>query len=148
MSTNDDSPNEIEVEQISCGNVITIIGQPCKVNKKNYITGSKKHKNIIYQLTGHNIFNGKYIEQIYSYKDTLEFTDIKEIEYTLMNIDDEKYVTLMDDNGATREDLKLPTYPENYASELDNEFKKGKQLCVTVVKACDQEQIMSHKIDK
>ena len=145
MSKNNNTANEIEVEHITSGDIITIIGQPCKINKKNYIRGSKKNQNIIYQLVGHNIFNGECIEQVYSYKNMLDITNIEETEYTLINIDDDNYVMLMDDNNATREDLKLPTYPEDYALELYDEFKKGKQLSVTVVKACDQEQIMTHK---
>ena len=147
MSKNDNTTNEIEVEQITIGNIITIIGQPCKINKKNYICGSKKNKNIIYQLIGHNIFNGECIEQVYSYKDTLDFTNIEETEYTLIDIDNDNYVTLMDNKSTTREDLKLPTYPEDLADQMQTQFDDGKQLIVTVLKACGNEQIISIKED-
>jgi len=68
-------------------------------------------------------------------------------EYTLVDISDEDYVTLMSDDGETREDLKLPDYPENYGYELKGLFDEGKSLIVTVLKACGHEQIMSHKVD-
>jgi len=46
-----------------------------------------------------------------------------------------------------REDLKLPDYPETYAAELQALVDEGKQLIVTVLKACGKEQVMSHKVD-
>ena len=69
---------------------------------------------------------------------------VSRTEYTLIDITEDDYVTLMDENGETREDLQLPDYPENYAEELKEEFN-NKQLIVTVLKACSKEQIISHK---
>ena len=69
---------------------------------------------------------------------------VSKVEYTLIDISEDGYVTLMNENGETREDLQLPNYPENYAEELKEEFK-NKQLIVTVLKACGNEQIISHK---
>ena len=59
----------------------------------------------------------------------------------------EKCYHLLDDDGETREDIKLPDYPEDYCRIIQKEFDDGKQLIVTVLKACGHEQIMAHKVD-
>ena len=55
----------------------------------------------------------------------------------------------MDEEGNTKEDLKLPESPENYARELKIAFEKasdeGKGLNVSVLTAMGHEQVMSHK---
>ena len=38
----------------------------------------------------------------------MECPNLKRTEYTLVNIESDGYVTLLDGNGETREDLKLP----------------------------------------
>ena len=63
------------------------------------------------------------------------------------DINDEDFMTLMAEDGETREDLKLPPWPEVYAAQLREEFASGKQLLLTVLKACGTEQVMSHKVD-
>ena len=63
-----------------------------------------------------------------------------------MDISDDGFLSLMDENGEMREDLELPEFPENYSRELRDAFE-SKQLLVTVLKACGKEQIVSHKED-
>ena len=72
---------------------------------------------------------------------------VSRTEYTLVDIAEDGFVTLMDENGETREDLELPDFPDNYANEIKKDFEE-KQLLVTVLKACGKEQIMSHKEDQ
>ena len=60
-------------------------------------------------------------------------------------ISDEDYLTIMDDDGETREDLKLPEHPEGYARKIRKEFEAGKELSLMIVKAMGHEQVMNHK---
>ena len=72
---------------------------------------------------------------------------VSRAEYTLLDISDDDFVTLMDDGGETRDDIKLPTFPDNFADEIRAEFDAGKQLVLSVLKACGIEQIIAKKED-
>lgn len=56
-------------------------------------------------------------------------------------------MSIMEDSGDTREDIKLPEYPETLEQEIRADFEAGKLLVVTVLKACGVEQIISKKED-
>ena len=50
-----------------------------------------------------------------------------------------RQVSLMDESGNTKDDLKLPTGTddaEKLAEQLQAEFDAGKELSVTVLKVC------------
>ena len=133
----------MEAGQIRKGGLIMIKGQPCKVAD---VSTSKtgKHGHAKCNFIAYNIFNNKKLEDMIPSTHGTTVPIVSKVEYTLIDISEDDYVTLMNENGETREDLKLPNYPENYAEELKEEFK-NKQLIVTVLKACGNEQIISHK---
>jgi translation initiation factor 5A len=136
----------MEAGQIRKGGLIMIKGQPCKVvDVSTSKTG--KHGHAKCNFTATNIFNNKKLEDMIPSTHGTTVPVISRTEYTLVDINDEDFLTLMDENGETREDLKLPGWPETYAAELRQEFDEGKQLILTVLKACGQEQVMSHKVD-
>ena len=133
----------MEAGQIRKGGLIMIKGQPCKVAD---VSTSKtgKHGHAKCNFIAYNIFNNKKLEDMIPSTHGTTVPIVSKVEYTLIDISEDGYVTLMNENGETREDLQLPNYPENYAEELKEEFK-NKQLIVTVLKACGNEQIISHK---
>lgn len=47
--------------------------------------------------------------------DTTLVPNVTRTEYTLVDIDDEEFVSLIDDNGEIRNDLKLPDFPDGYS---------------------------------
>ena len=133
----------MEAGQIRKGGYIMIKGQPCKVSD---VSTSKtgKHGHAKCNFIAYNIFNNKRLEDMVPSTHGTTVPVVSRMEYTLVDIDDEDYVSLMNEKGETRDDLKLPEYPDNYAEELKAEFGE-KELLVTVLKACGQEQIISHK---
>lgn len=133
----------MEAGQIRKGGLIMIKGQPCKVAD---VSTSKtgKHGHAKCNFIAYNIFNNKKLEDMIPSTHGTTVPVVSRTEYTLVDISDDDFMTLMDSNGETREDLMLPDYPENYATELREDFEK-KQLIVTVLKACGKEQVMSHK---
>jgi translation initiation factor 5A len=136
----------IEAGQIKKGGLIMIKDQPCRVsNVSTSKTG--KHGSAKCNFTANNIFNNKKLEEMLGSSHATATPVLTRKEYTLMDINEEGYVTLLDDDGDTREDIKLPDYPEDYCRTIQKEFDDGKQLIVTVVKACGHEQIMHHKIE-
>lgn len=62
-----------------------------------------------------------------------------------MDIDDEGYVTLMDDSQTTRSDLKLPE--GDLAQEIKGKFESDESVKITVLKAMEEEAIIGYKID-
>jgi translation initiation factor 5A len=136
----------MEAGQIRKGGLIMIKGQPCKVSE---VSTSKtgKHGHAKCNFIAYQIFNNKKYEDMIPSTHGTTVPIVTRTEYSLLDINDEDFMSLMDESGSTREDLKLPTYPENYAHELKTEFEEGKQLIVTVLKACGIEQVMSHKVD-
>ena len=133
----------MEAGQIRKGGMIMIKGQPCKVSDVS-VSKTGKHGHAKCNFIAYNIFNNKKLEDMIPSTHTTSVPIVSRKEYSLVDIDDEDYLSLMDEDGNTREDLKLPEYPGNYASELKDEFGK-KQLLVTVLKSCGQEQVISHK---
>lgn len=136
----------MEAGQIRKGGLMMIKGQPCKViDVSTSKTG--KHGHAKCNFLAQNIFNNKKLEDMIPSTHTTNVPIVKRTEYTLMDISDDGFLSLMDENGETREDLELPEFPENYARELREEFET-KQLLVTVLKACGKEQVVSHKEDQ
>ena len=68
-------------------------------------------------------------------------------EWTLLDITEEDYLSLMDDSGETREDLKMPTYPEDLEKDIRAGFDAGEQLILSVVSAMGEEHVMGFKKD-
>jgi translation initiation factor 5A len=136
----------MEAGQIRKGGLMMIKGQPCKViDVSTSKTG--KHGHAKCNFLAQNIFNNKKLEDMIPSTHTTNVPIVKRTEYTLMDISDDGFLSLIDDNGETREDLELPEFPENYARELREAFET-KQLLVTVLKACGKEQVVSHKEDQ
>ena len=135
-----------EAEQIKIGEYVMIKERPCIVHLMP-ICNAGKYGHKICNFIAHDIFNNDKLEYTYSTACLIDVPIVIKIEYTLIDIGHDDYVSLMDSDGNIREDIKLPSYPENYAHKLRSEFNKGEQLCITIIKACNQEQIISHKID-
>ena len=135
----------MEAGQIRKGGLMMIKDQPCKVIDVS-VSKTGKHGHAKCKFVASNIFNNNKLEDMVPSTHTVNVPIVKRTEYTLVDISDDGFLSLMDDDGNTREDLTLPDYPENYSHELRKEFE-NKQLIVTVLKACGKEQVMSHKED-
>ncbi|RLN48106.1 hypothetical protein BBJ29_007065 [Phytophthora kernoviae] len=135
-----------EAGQIRKGGFIMIKGHPCKVvNVSTSKTG--KHGHAKCNFTALDIFTNKKYEDIVPSTHTTSVPFVSRAEFTLLDITDDDFCSLMDDSGDTREDIKLPTIPDNFAEEIRADFDDGKQLVLTVLKACGTEQIIAKKED-
>jgi hypothetical protein len=68
-------------------------------------------------------------------------------EYLVVSIDDDGYVTLLDEDTCnTRSDLKLKKKSDLGHQLLDKYNEGNDQIKVTVIKACEEEQIMEFKV--
>ena len=114
-------------------------GRPVKiVSMSTSKTG--KHGSAKIHFVATDIFTGKKIEDICPSTSNMEAPNVKRLELPLLDIDEDGFCSLMEDNGGTKNDLKLPE------GELGDEIRKtfeeleeGKEIIVTVQAALDEE---------
>mmetsp|Transcript_18135 Transcript_18135/g.53918 ORF Transcript_18135/g.53918 Transcript_18135/m.53918 type:complete len:157 (+) Transcript_18135:114-584(+) len=136
----------MEAGQIRKGGYICIKGRPCKVvSVSTSKTGKHGHAKCNFVAT--DIFTGKKLEDIVPSTHGTTVPNVFRSEYSLLDITDEDYLSLMDDAGETREDLKMPTYPDELVKSIREGFEAGDQLVLAVVKAMGEEHVMGCKKD-
>ena len=94
-----------------------------------------------------DIFTGKKLEDIVPSTHGTTVPNVFRSEYTLLDITDEDYLSLMDEGGETREDLKMPERPDELVKSIREGFDAGDSLILAVVKAMGEEHIMACKKD-
>ena len=98
---------KVSAGSLKKGDLVMIKGHPCKV--VSFSTAKVgKHGSAKAMITGIDIFTSNKYECTFSTGDNVDAPLMKRIEYTLINIEDDGFVSLMDDNGNMKEDLKLP----------------------------------------
>jgi translation initiation factor 5A len=145
-----------EAGQIRVGGYIVMKGdKPCKVSA---VSTSKtgKHGHAKCNFTAIDIFTGKKHEDIIPSTHTAQVPNVVRCEYDLVDITDDGFVCLMDESGNSKDDIKLPIWPESYGRELQKLFQdsqtgedgkegNGKNYAVVVMSAMGTDQIVSHK---
>lgn len=123
---------------------IVIKGRPCKVAD---VSTSKtgKHGHAKCNFTAIDIFTNKKLEDIIPSTHNTNVPNVSRTEYSLMDISEDDFCTLLLEDGTTRADIKLPDIPEGYGRELREAFNSGKSLQVSVMSAMGHEQIIAHK---
>ena len=122
-----------------------IKGKPCKVLS---VSTSKtgKHGHAKCNFTAQDIFTGKKCEDIIASTHTAQIPNVSRQEFTLVDISDDDFLTLMDDSGETREDIKLPDTPDGFAHEIREKYSDdSKEWLITVLKAMGKEQVVQIK---
>ena len=134
-----------EAGQIRVGGFIVMKGAfPCKVSAVS-VSKTGKHGHAKCNFTAIDIFTGKKYEDIIPSTHTAHVPFVKRGEYSVLDISDEDFLTLMDEKGDTREDIKLPTYPDGLGREIQAGVDAGKSLLVTVISAMKTEQVVGYK---
>ena len=137
----------IPIKAGSCkkGVHVMIKGFPCKViDVSTSKTGKHGHAKV--NITGIDIFSGKKYQESSPTSHNLMQPVITKEDYQLIELDDDNFLTLLDDNGSVREDLALDNEDIELNTRLKEEFKNGKELSVTVQKCVQKEKVISFKI--
>ena len=99
---------------------------------------------------GTDIFDGSKHEDIIPSTHTAHIPFVTRKEYNVIGIDDEEYISLMNDDGDMKEDLKPPTWPEGLGDDpkaaIEDAEASGKTVVVSVIGAMEKEQITSFKV--
>lgn len=126
---------------------VLIKGHPCKIVELS-TSKTGKHGHAKVKLTGLDIFTGKKYEDVCPSTHNMNVPNVARKEYMVISVDSEGYLSVIDDNGEEREDLKISenTTPNDIeAVEKLIEDAGSGNLTATVIKAMDTEGVMSFK---
>jgi len=122
---------------------VVIKGRPCKIIE---MTTSKtgKHGHAKVNLTGIDIFTGKRLEDMSPSTHNMEVPNVTRREYQLLDISEDGFLSLMSEDGATKDDVKAP---EGEVGEKINKLfrEEEKDTNVIVLTAMGQEVAMDAK---
>merc|ERR1719420_638151 len=101
--------------------------RPCKVSD---VTSSKtgKHGHAKCHFVALDIFNGKKVEDLVPASHTTYAPFVKKVELQCIDVDDDGFISCMDADGNTREDLKLPNCMQMKPPGADELSDKIKEL--------------------
>ncbi|GFS42571.1 eukaryotic elongation factor 5A-3 [Actinidia rufa] len=103
-----------------------------------------KHGHAKCHFVAIDIFNGKKLEDIVPSSHNCDVPHVNRTDYQLIDISEDGFVSLLTENGNTKDDLRLPT-DENLLSQIKDGFGEGKDLVVSVMSAMGEEQICALK---
>lgn len=133
----------VQASAIRIGGYILIRDRPCKViNMSTSKTGKHGHAKI--NFTAIDIFTEKKMEEICQSTHTINVPEVTRKEYQLIDIDEDDYVTLFDEeSNETTEDQKLRDKKVDF--DIKKKFEEGKELIVTVISAMGESAIIDFK---
>ncbi|ESQ34294.1 hypothetical protein EUTSA_v10008974mg [Eutrema salsugineum] len=125
------------------GGHIVIKGRPCKVVE---VSTSKtgKHGHAKCHFVAIDIFTAKKLEDIVPSSHNCDVPHVNRVDYQLIDISEDGFVSLLTDSGGTKDDLKLPT-DDNLAALMKSGFEEGKDVVVSVMSSMGEEQICAVK---
>ncbi|XP_018856524.1 eukaryotic translation initiation factor 5A-like isoform X1 [Juglans regia] len=96
------------------------------------------------RFVGIDIFNGKKLEDIVPSSHNCDVPHVSRADYQLIDISEDGFVSLLMDNGDTKDDLRLPT-DDNLLGQIKDGFGEGKDLVLSIMSAMGEEQICALK---
>jgi len=123
------------------GGYVMIKGRPCKiVDMSTSKTGKHGHAKV--HLVALDIFTGKKLEELSPSTHNMEVPNVTRKDYQLLAVDD-GFLSLLDDNGDTRDDLKCPE--GDIGNEIAAAMENDKDLLVTCLSAVGEEMVIATK---
>merc|ERR1712241_640487 len=120
---------------------VMIKDRPCKIVEMS-TSKTGKHGHAKVHLVALDIFTGKKYEDICPSTHNMNVPNVTRKDYQMIDIED-GFASLMDDNGETKDDLKIPD--DDIGKEITEKQNNGDSFLVTVLCACDEERIVGLK---
>jgi len=125
------------------GGFVMIKGRPCKIVEMS-TSKTGKHGHAKVNLVAIDIFTGKKLEDICPSTHNMDVPNVKRQDYQLIGLDDD-FLSLMDDSGETREDLKCPD--GDVGDEIRAAIADERDILCTVLSAIGEECVIATKIN-
>ena len=132
-----------DVGSVKTGQYVVIQNRPCKVVHVDHFKVGK-HGSAKANITGIDIFNEKKMLVTLPCSASINVPYIKRTPYTVINVDEEGFLSLMDKQGSLKQDLKLPDETENdkvLVARLREWMSGGKEITVTVTESLKIEKM-------
>jgi len=123
---------------------VMIKNRPCKIVEMS-TSKTGKHGHAKVHMVALDIFTGKKLEDICPSTHNMEVPNVKRKDYQLIGMDDE-FLSLMDDNGDTRDDLKCPESGE-VGDAIRTAIEQEQDILCTILSACGEECVIATKIN-
>ncbi|KAK3324239.1 eukaryotic translation initiation factor 5A-2 [Cercophora scortea] len=116
---------------------VVIKGRPCKiVDMSTSKTGKHGHAKV--HLVAIDIFTGKKLEELCPSTHNMDVPVVKRTEYQLIDVSDDNYLNLIDDEGREKNDVRMPD--GDVGEKINKLFKvEEKDTNVTVQTAMGEE---------
>merc|ERR1712018_850710 len=122
---------------------VMIKGRPCKIVEMS-TSKTGKHGHAKVHLVALDIFTNKKYEDICPSTHNMNVPNVTRKDYQVIDIDEDGFVELMDDNGETKSDLKLPE--DDIGKEVQEKHENGDTFMATVLCALKEEKIVGTKV--
>ena len=138
---------KIQANCLKLGSLVMIKGHPCKVvSFSTAKTG--KHGAAKAMVTGIDIFTAQKYECTFSTGDMVDAPVVTKTDYTLINIDEDGYMSLMNERGEIKADLRFPEdeWLKEVVERAKMIFKEDEKDClVTVIGSMGQEKLITSR---
>ncbi|KAI1934132.1 translation initiation factor eIF5A [Ophidiomyces ophidiicola] len=122
---------------------VVIKGRPCKIVEMS-TSKTGKHGHAKVHLVAIDIFTGKKLEDLSPSTHNMEVPNVTRKEYQLIDISEDGFLSLMADDGSTKDDVKLPD--GEVGEKIDKLFRvEEKDINVVVLTAMGEEVAMDAK---
>jgi len=121
---------------------VVMKGRPCKIVEMS-TSKTGKHGHAKVHLVGIDLYNGKKYEDICPSTHNMDVPFVKRLDFQLVDISPDNFLSLMDDGGDVREDIKIPE--GDLGEEIRGKFDDGLDVVCTVLCAMGEEQVIGTK---
>ncbi|BDD59432.1 Eukaryotic translation initiation factor 5A [Monascus purpureus] len=122
---------------------VVIKGRPCKIVEMS-TSKTGKHGHAKVHIVAIDIFTGKKLEDLSPSTHNMDVPNVNRKDYQLLDISDDGFLSLMDENGDTKDDVKAP---EGELGERINRMFRDeeKDLNVTILTSMGEEAAIDAK---
>jgi translation initiation factor 5A len=123
---------------------VMIKNRPCKIVEMS-TSKTGKHGHAKVHMVGLDIFTNKKYEDICPSTHNMDVPNVSRKDFQLLDVSDDDFLSMMDDGGNTRDDLKVPE--GDLGAEIKSSIEEGKDILCTVLSACGEEAVIATKVN-